>query len=305
MLLSELFIIYFAAAAPFGVSRFLSEHAKGTDAQPALFKATCAALAWPLTSLPRLLRRSTSRMNDGHTVIKNSTPDNHMVEQLTRATVNSLRMVEDLLACERAEEDTTARHALFAARECVERYSGLALACEWTDAGASPSQREMELCRIAGRAGDDLLLAGRCVHRRNVTRLVAHRERARAELVRALVAVCEAAPGPSASDVNAEPSFNSTEQTGVEDSKPLTTAMANAFSSVIVLLSLFDDQATASDVARLLEGVNARRGCSRSSAGAGAHAPAAALEGEESCTTRAAHTAFATQRLRTTISHRG
>src|SRR5437588_396514 len=56
-------------------------------------------------------------------------------------------------------------------------------------AAAAPTPRELELCRIAGRAGDDLLAAGRCVHRRNVTRLLAHRERSRSELVHALADV--------------------------------------------------------------------------------------------------------------------
>ena len=57
MILSELFIIYLAAAAPFGVARFLSEHAGGARLGAALFRAAGAGLAWPLTSLPRLLRR--------------------------------------------------------------------------------------------------------------------------------------------------------------------------------------------------------------------------------------------------------
>ena len=55
MIVSELFIIYLAAAAPFGVARFLSEHSAGARFGAALFKAAGAALAWPFTSLPRLL----------------------------------------------------------------------------------------------------------------------------------------------------------------------------------------------------------------------------------------------------------
>jgi len=185
MLLSELFIIYFAAAAPFGVSRYLSEHARGARARPALRKAALAALAWPLTSLQTLRGRAASRVQ-ATAEDESGAPDSRAVEQATRAAVNALREVEDLLACAGEGLSPESRHALFNARGCVERYSGLALACAWTDAGAVPAPREMELCRIAGRAGDDLLVAGRCVHRRNAARLFAHRERARAELVRAL-----------------------------------------------------------------------------------------------------------------------
>jgi hypothetical protein len=306
MLLSELFIIYFAAAAPFCVSRFFAEHAKGTRTRRALLRAACAATAWPLTSLSHLLSRTTSRRNVETDVVDDNMLDSRMVEQLTRAAVNSLRAVEDLLACARDEGSADALNALFAARECVERYSGLAHACAWTDASAGPSTREMELCRIAGRAGDDLLLAGRCVHRRNVTRLVAHRERARAELVRALLVVREAALARPALDSNAEASFNSTQQTGVEDSKRLSLAMTRALSSVIALLSLFDDSATAAEVRGLLEGVSARpTNAARSSVGAEAQADDAALEGEETCTTRVVPTAFATRHLRTTTLHGG
>src|SRR5205085_9303349 len=119
---------------------------------------------------------------------EDSAPDEQKVERVKRPTVNALRAVEDALT-EGGPVDETGRHALFAARECVERYAGLALAGACAREDAAPAPRELELCRIAGRAGDDLLAAGRCVHRRNVTRLLAHRERARSELVHALADV--------------------------------------------------------------------------------------------------------------------
>nr|MDQ5838650.1 hypothetical protein [Acidobacteriota bacterium] len=60
MLLSELAIIYLAAAAPFGVSRFLSERAGGVGAGRSLLRGACAALAWPYASLKRLSARAAS-----------------------------------------------------------------------------------------------------------------------------------------------------------------------------------------------------------------------------------------------------
>jgi hypothetical protein len=309
MLLSELFIIYFAAAAPFGVSRFLSERAGGERTRPALRRAALAALAWPVTSVQTLFRRAASRV-EAADELENNAPDSRAVERATRAAVNALRAVEDLLSCEvppaRADESsdrearhssvtTEARHALFNARGCVERYSGLALACASTDAGAGPSPRELELCRIAGRAGDDLLVAGRCVHRRNAARLFVHRERARAELLRALADVrvvvnhkyaARQAPGCSA-------------RSRGEGAALLRAALGDALANVVTLASLFEDGATGDAVCRLLD--EGRRG-GRQESRADSAARGGSKEGEGSCTTPAVPTAFVTPSLGTTTS---
>jgi hypothetical protein len=303
MLLSELFIIYFAAAAPFGVSRFLSERAGGAHTRPALGRAALAALAWPVASIKSLFRRAASRVEAADEV-ENDAPDGRAVERATRSAVNALRAFEDLLSCEdlsdRAGESSIAeaRHALFNARGCVERYSGLALACASTDAGAGPTPREMELCRIAGRAGDDLLVAGRCVHRRNAARLFAHRERARAELVRALADVREAVnhqyAAGRASGCAARPRG--------EGAALLRTTLEDALACVVTLASLFEDDATAGAVNSLLgEGRRGRRQESR----ADSAARDGSREGGETCTTPAVSTAFVTPSLGTTTSRGG
>ena len=281
MILSELFIIYLAAAAPFGVARFLSEHAGGTGTAPALLKAAGAALSWPFTSLPRLLRHASSRSGSSSANAEGAGPDGQCVEAAKRAALGALRAVEDILEDRGALKCETERHTLFAARECVERYAGLALASAEARPEAHPTAREMELCRIAGRGGDDLLVAGRCVHRRNVTRLVAHRERASTELVQALAAVLGLARGESAQD--------RAEHSGGGGVNLISEALPRALSRVSELLSLFDDRATAFEVARLLD------------AGSGD----GARGGEERCTTQAVPTAFATRPLRTTTSHGG
>src|SRR5919205_1071845 len=206
MIVSELFIIYLAAAAPFGVARFLSEHSGGAGLRASLLKAAGAGLAWPFTSLPRLLHRLASLKSDAENAEGVNAPEGRRVEEVKRAAVVALRAVEDLLLEAGALEDESERYKLYAARECVERYAGLAAACATASADPRPTQREMELCRIAGRGGDDLLVAGRCVHRRNVTRLVAHRVRASVELVHALAAVREAAHNTHQPEHAAHPS---------------------------------------------------------------------------------------------------
>lgn len=289
MLLSELAIIYLAAAAPFGVARFLKDQAENARAPRRLLKATAAALAWPLAAPRVLLGRSRAAGVEGD-ACDAGTHAERRVELVKRSAVNSLREVEDLLveACGDARLREEERHALFAARECVERYAGLSLACASADEGEAPSERELELCRIAGRAGDDLLTAGRCFHRRSVTRLLAHRERARSELIHSLAGACEVTHNfyPGAGGV-----YSRTGADGDARAR-ISEVMLRALARAIELMSLFDDRGAVVSAARLLDAECARAG--RLARGA-AHALSGAKEGAEPCTTRAAHTAFATQ----------
>jgi hypothetical protein len=294
MIVTELFIIYLAAAAPFGVARFLSEHSGGARVGAALFRAAGAALAWPFTSLPRLLRRLASLRSKETNAAEGLAPDERRVEEVQRAAAGALRVVEDLLADAGALDEESERHKLYAARECVERYAGLAVACATARADARPTRREMELCRIAGRGGDDLLVAGRCVHRRNVTRLVAHRERAGSELVQALAAVRQVT---HKTFQPAHASY-SAEQLRKADAERIPEALSRALSRCVELLSLFDERAALVSVARMLD---AECGRARRAESAAADTEGG-LEGEESCTTQAVPTAFASPRLRTSTS---
>lgn len=301
MILNELFIIYLAAAAPFGVARFLSEHSGGAPARTALFKAVGAALGWPFASLPRLLRRLASLRTGETNAAEQHAPDERRVEEVTRAAVNSLRAVEDLLADAGALDEESERHKLYAARECVERYAGLATACANATADARPTTREMELCRIAGRGGDDLLVAGHCVHRRNVTRLVAHRERASSELVHALAAVRETARKtylPTPATYSAEQLRAAGGRRIPVDPRRTSEALSRALSRAVELLSLFDERAALVSVARMLDAECGRARRAESAASAAEGGP----EGEEPCTTQAVPTAFVGPRLRTYTS---
>jgi len=301
MIVSEIFIIYLAAAAPFGVARFLSEQTSGAGVGASLFKAAGVALGWPFTSLPRLLRRLASLRTKETDDARALAPDERRVEEVKRAAVNALRCVEDLLADAGALEEESERHKLYAARECVERYAGLATACATASADARPTTREMELCRLAGRGGDDLLVAGRCVHRRNVTRLFAHRDRAGSELAHALAAVLEAAH-KMYPQTHAPYSAEQLRAAGARriplDPRRTSEALSRALSRVVELLSLFDERAPLVSVARMLDAEcgRARRAESAAAAGEGR------TEGEETCTTQAVPTAFVGPRLRTSTS---
>lgn len=303
MLLSELAIIYLAAAAPFGVGHFLDRRAPQPRRTRRVATSAAAALAWPLTALLFLLRLAGTRADGATGPDDGLSRGGQKIERAQRSAVGALRAVEDVLA-ERGQLEEAGRHALFAARECVERYAGLALACAGAREEAAPSPREMELCRIAGRAGDDLLAAGRCVHRRNVTRLLAHRERARSELVHALADVRDLAhklypPRPPQRAARAG-GAEAVEPEGGGGVRQVSEALAQALARAYELLSLFDDRATAASVARLLDAERARL---RRLEGAGE--PRVTREGGGSCTTRADHEAFATPPLTTTTSRGG
>jgi hypothetical protein len=301
MIVNELFIIYLAAAAPFGVARFISEHSGGAATHTALFKAAGAALGWPFTSLPRLLRRLASLRTKATNAAEHHALDERRVEEVKRAAVNALRSVEDLLADTGALDKESERHKLYAARECVERYAGLATACATATADARPTPREMELCRIAGRGGDDLLVAGHCVHRRNVTRLVAHRERAGSELVHALAAVREAAHKiypPAPATYSAEQLRAAGGRRIPVDPRRTSEALSHALARVVELLSLFDERAALVSVARMLDAECGRARRAESAAAEAEGGP----EGEEPCTTQAVPTAFVGPRLRTSTS---
>jgi hypothetical protein len=300
MLLSELAIIYLATAAPFGVSRYLNQNAQGVRRLHALAESAVAALAWPLTALTFLFKSVKARADKTKTIDDGVARDEQRIESVKRATVNALRAVEDLLVTECGLNDETERHVLFAARASVERYAGLALACAGLRKDAEPSERELELCRIAGRAGDDLLVAGRCVHRRNAARLLAHRERARDEFVHALADAGELAH----TIYSTSRPFRSPEQIVSEAAKQISEALLHVFSRAIELLSLFDDRTAVVGVARLLDAECARLRRLEAPTAAAA-TPVRPNEGVGQCTTQAVHTAFATQRLPTTTSTGG
>jgi hypothetical protein len=283
MRLSEALIIYLAAAAPFGVTYFL-RRASGGGRGAAVARASGAALVWPAWLLLRLAR---GRAGGGG---RRTKFDERRVERAKRETVNALRRLEDALVNAGAAAGEAERYTFFAARECAERYAGLALACGGARTDDAPTAREMELCRIAGRAGDDLLVAGRCFHRRNVTRLVAHRARARAELESALSAVGDAAREASARERASDEGHAAAAAAAWSEARAGAAKLFNA---------LGDGEAAA----RLF----GRGGAdpAEPEAGAGVQLSGGAVKGDRSCTTQAAHTAFAKPPRSATTHTRG
>jgi len=279
---SELFIMYLATAAPFGVARFF---AAGRERGARALASACAnALLWPRDAFALLIRRA-RRLEEGPRAC--GATDEQRVERAERAVVAALLSVEDILETECGPVGGAERYAMFAARSSVGRYAGLALACAETDEdeAARPTARETELCRVAGRTGEDLRTAGRCVRRRNAALLSAHRERARDELVHALAAAGEAAHKTLAARPHP--------QDGAAAARAISGSLLDAYARSVELLSLFDDRAAVVSAARLMDAECAR--LRRLEARA-----ADTQEGVGRCTTQAAQGAFATTLRSTT-----
>jgi hypothetical protein len=243
MRLSETITIYLAAGAPFGVASFVRQERDGKRAL-ALVKAAGAMLLWPFAASAMLLaRRPYGRQEaDADQRSLETTAAGEKLERVSRDLLASVYRVSELAQASFGKEREKMEHAARLIRESVEKYMGLAMAAIEIKMRAMPDSREMELCRVAGRTGDDLLLAGLCIHRRNVARIDAHRDRAGAELVHALAGMRETL---DAARVNSQ-------QDGC-DASELSEAILTSYGHAIEMFSLLDNQGAAMSLARLLD----------------------------------------------------
>jgi len=252
MRLVELITVYLASAAPVGVWFFLRLSPRARRSQRLTF-ASAAALLWPLVIISHYLTRETwsRRINAmtkkySHTANDSSLP-RARADEFERGLLDALHGLED------AARDACGEHAgptADAARNAcatVERFTGLTLAAARADFGGEPAESELELARVSGRAGADLEAAGRCVHRRNVARLQAHRRNARVELLHALADL----PDTFAPSLLARPA-------DFRASRRLYAALLPVYGRSIELLSLFDDSRCVQTLARLFDSSAAR-----------------------------------------------
>jgi hypothetical protein len=258
MLLSDIIIIYLALAAPFGVANFLRQPA-GTARTRSLLQATGAALLWPLALLPRSFVHKEFRREEPDAATPEVSTEvstevspsrEQRADDVRRALLSSLYRIGDTaeeVACANTVATDGAVRETVAA---VERYVGLTLAVADADEASLPhAPRETELCRLSGRAGDDLHLAALCHGRRNIARLRAHQADSRLALLHALAElreVFESTFVATTTDVQAAAT------------SPLFAALLETYVRALALLSLFEDEHAAARVARLLDAVRAR-----------------------------------------------
>lgn len=251
MLLSELIIIYLAAAAPFGVANFLRQPASVQPAR-ALLSATGAALLWPLALLARpFIQKNFGRVEPAAAAPEDSRSREGRIDEARRALVSSLYRAGDLAEEVSGLNTEATREAVRETIASVERYVGLALAVEAAceEASTPRAPRETELCRISGRTGDDLHIAGLCHGRRNLSRLRAHEANSQLELLHALAELREVFESTHASEAG--------DAHALDIARPLFAALIETYMRASELLSLFADERAAARVARLLDGLRA------------------------------------------------
>jgi hypothetical protein len=245
MQLSEAITIYLATGAPFGVYHLFREHASGSRFR-ALFRAMRAAILWPMAAAGFLLSRQ--GLSNGALMDKAERADAQYCEKIANAQrqqLASLQKMMQLAQVSTEAERARAERAVRAYQKTIEKYVGLTLAAALSDPEAPPSRREMELCRIAGRVGEDLLLAGHCIHRRNISRLIIHQASARRELLHALTEIRDVAG-------------NSTMMMNARAAQHLSVAAVRFYGDTFNLLSLLEDETAARVSARLIDAECAR-----------------------------------------------
>jgi hypothetical protein len=249
MRLSETITIYLAAGAPFGLYNFLRGPNRAGGFRSSM-RAVCAALLWPVAAAAILFsRRRADKLGPDGAAERASAEFVEKVEQAQHNLMTSLYGVTELALASAGVETAKVERVSCAVRESVEKYVGLTLAAAECDPKAEPSVREQELCRVAGRRGDDLLLAGRCTHRRNVARLITHQARARTELLHALAEIREAGGRPDVSAAYA-PALARDARRGA---RHLSVATVRFYCHAFSLLSLLEDEKASASVARLLD----------------------------------------------------
>ena len=289
MRLSETITIYLAAGAPFGVASFLRAQPGGGGAL-ALLKAAGAMLLWPFAASAILLARG--RHLHGQPGTYRSSVDAPAEERVARARrdlLASVYRVYELAQESAALEPEKVELAVCGVRESIEKYTGLAMAAVEIKMRTRPDSREMELCRISGRTGDDLLLAGLCIHRRNISRINTHLDRARAGLVHALAEMREVLKAPC---------LNS--QSDGRDAASLSEAILASYGRALEMFSLLDDQGAAMSAGRLFDVEAARLRRLEAAIVGGAH-DARAL-GEERCTPHVSQTVLTGLSQRSNLS---
>jgi hypothetical protein len=278
MLLSQTITIYLAVGASFGVHHFLRKR-NNQGVAKTLLRVARATILWPLmaTRILAALQKLDASATVGASAVGISAPSAEKVEQARRRLLESLYAISEIEQKASGRQSQEIEQASRAFRECIEKYSGLTLAVAEIEPEATPQEREMELCRIAGRKGDDLLTAGRCIQRRNAARLIVHQARARIEFLHALAEIREIA-GNAASRV----SFITAHQ--------MSVATIWFYGQALELLSLLEDETAAMSVKRLLEAEcgRLRRLLALDTKERSDYAP----QEEESCTAHAPRLAF-------------
>lgn len=268
MRLSEIITIYLAAGASFGVSRYLCASSRSESRRRAAAEGIAATLFWPLMAAAILTKHLRLVEEDAY---EPDVPVHVRIEVARRDFLASVHKMLDAVRASRTEERDALEPTLYALRESAEQYAGLAEIKAEVEDDAAPAAFEMELARISGRLGDDLLVAGRCAHRRNVRRIQAHCARERSRLLQKLSRLRAVEEG----------SLTLNPDTSGAERRKMCEARLEIYLRAAALFSLLEDEGAALSARKLADAERSlqRRQGDMNREGAATHAP-----GDERCT---------------------
>jgi hypothetical protein len=239
MRLIETITIYLAAGAPFAVSYLL--HASGSERRAIkLSRALAAGLLWPVAFIKLLIGTKAPRPSKAP-ANSSSIELEQKIDGAKRGLLAAIHKLSELAADVRGPGQDDLARVTCVLRENVETYVGLSPAICLSDDVVPSSDQASELYRVAGRKGDDLMLATRCARRRNLARIAEHYTRARFVLIHAIADVREALDRMRPSMV----------ATGVTEQELRITA-GELYRNAFDLFSLIGDEEAAMRVAELL-----------------------------------------------------
>jgi hypothetical protein len=253
MRLIDFITIYLAAAAPVGVAVFFRQPARDEQHARTIARAIIAGLLFPFTLFSYALKQ---RGDARRAHADNAGAHDAKIDSAQRTLLNTLHDFEDRARASsdrHAKETADAAHALNAQ---VERYAGLTLALAHAAPAGELDERETELARVAGRTGDDLEIAGRCVRRRNLSRLRERQAQSRLELLHALAELQDTlsffnAPRTSHHSHNATAALS-------QSASHLAPALLRVYERAFSLFMLLEDERGVQTLTRLLDATRSR-----------------------------------------------
>lgn len=228
--MSEFIIIYLAVGAPFAV-HFVLHNLPVTTIL--FLKAFGVAVLWPLMFVKVFPGKKSQDVEFQR---------EEKLEFAKRSLFNTLNEIRT--ASEPIKTRENIERLIWVIRENAEKYSGLTLASENLYETDLPSEHEFELFRITGCKGDELKVAARCAHRRNVKQIFEHRNSARANFLHGLIEMDE-----SINDCSAMNSISARQINGL---------ILRLYANAVEILLLIEDEKAAAVVTRLSDKASLR-----------------------------------------------
>jgi len=178
MRLIDFIVIYLAAAAPFAARQLV--RSSGPRSVLPIMKSVAHGITWPLSLLNYLSGRSSAERIAS--ITSNTISLQCGVDVALLQLKNDLNLLSFTICCDTDPKSSAFESMIKRVRLAAEKYAALTLAVGEMAYDDGPAPHQSELARIAGRTGDDLLIAGICVQRQSFLKLAAQRTKSRNEL---------------------------------------------------------------------------------------------------------------------------